>query len=62
MENLIQIIDRQVVISNRYVAEKFSKAHKHVLASIKDILSTAENSTVLFQPLKNISWICSQSA
>lgn len=52
MENLVQIIGRQVVVSSRQVAEKFSKEHKHVLASIKDILSTAENSAVLFQAVE----------
>lgn len=38
MENLVQIIDRQVVVSSRQVAEKFGKEHKHVLDSVREIL------------------------
>jgi Rha family phage regulatory protein len=47
MENLVQIIDRQVVVSSRQVAEKFGKEHKHVLDSVREILK-AENSAVRF--------------
>ena len=47
MGNLVQIIDRQVVVSSRQVAEKFGKEHKHVLDSVREILK-AENSAVRF--------------
>lgn len=43
----MQIIDRQVVVSSRQVAEKFGKEHKHVLDSVREILK-AENSAVRF--------------
>lgn len=47
MENLVQIIDRQVVVSSRQVAEKFGKQHKDVLGNIRNIL-VAENSATKF--------------
>lgn len=44
MNELVQIINNQVVVSSRQVAESFGKQHRHVLDSIKDILGVAENS------------------
>lgn len=44
MNELVQIINNQVVVSSRKVADSFGKQHKHVLDSIKDILGVAENS------------------
>ena len=39
--------NEQVLTSSVLVAKKFGKAHKHVLDSVRKILSTAENSSVL---------------
>lgn len=39
--------NKQVLTSSVLVAKKFGKAHKHVLDSVRKILSTAENSSVL---------------
>lgn len=44
MNELVQIINNQVVVSSRKVADSFGKQHKHVLDAIKDILGVAENS------------------
>ena len=44
MLNLVHIRNGQAVTSSRTVAEVFEKEHRHVLASIKDILVSAENS------------------
>lgn len=46
---LVKIENNQVVVSSRDVAEKFGKEHKHVLDSIRQLI-TAENSAMqLFQ-------------
>lgn len=37
MENLVQIIDRQVVISSRQVAEHFGKRHSDVIKAVENI-------------------------
>ena len=47
MKNLVQISNNQVVVSSRQIAEHFEKEHKHVLQSIREIL-TAEKSAVKF--------------
>ena len=47
MENLVKIENEQIVTDSRQVAEHFSKQHKDVLESIRQIL-TAENSAVKF--------------
>lgn len=44
MNELVKVINKQVVVSSRQVAENFGKQHKHVLDAIKDILGVAENS------------------
>ena len=44
---LVQIENNQVVVSSRQIAKDFEKQHKHVLDSIRDILS-AENSAAKF--------------
>lgn len=48
MDNLVCISNGQTVVSSRQVAENFSKEHKHVLASIRDIFNSAENSAQWF--------------
>lgn len=49
MENLVQIIDRQVVVSSRQVAEKFGKLHKDVLEGIRNILAAENSATKFYQ-------------
>jgi len=45
---LTEINEGQIITSSRLIAEKFNKQHKHVLASIEEILRLAENSAHLF--------------
>jgi len=45
--NLVTIQEAKVVTSSLQVAQKFSKEHKHVITSIRELLSTAENSALL---------------
>lgn len=52
MENLVVVRDNQVVVNSRQIAESFEKLHKDVLETIREILSTAENSALLFTPSK----------
>ena len=47
MNDLVEIRENQVVVASRKVAEHFEKLHKHVLDSIREILS-AENSANKF--------------
>lgn len=47
MNELVKVTDGQVVVSSRQIAEHFEKEHKHVLQSIREIL-TAEKSAVKF--------------
>jgi len=47
MNSLVEIQGNQVVVASRKVAEHFEKLHKHVLDSIREILS-AENSADKF--------------
>lgn len=47
MSNLVFAFNNQAVVSSRTVAEHFGKEHKHVLASIKEIMK-AENSALTF--------------
>ena len=52
MEQLVVVMNEQVVVSSRQVAESFEKEHKHVLDSInglKDSMSTAEFSALFFE-------------
>lgn len=47
--DLVEVKNNQVVVSSRQIAENFGKEHKHVLESIREII-TAENSALtLFQ-------------
>lgn len=39
--------NENIVTNSLLVAEKFRKEHKHVLDAIREILRTAENSTLL---------------
>lgn len=48
MTDLVSIQNNQVVVSSRQVAEHFEKEHRHVLESIRVILTSAENSAHLF--------------
>ena len=54
MNSLVEIQGNQVVVASRKVAEHFEKLHKHVLDSIREILS-AENSADKF--FKEVSYI-----
>lgn len=45
----MQIIDRQVVVSSRQVAEKFGKLHKDVLEGIRNILAAENSATKFYQ-------------
>ncbi len=47
MKNLVQILNKKVVVSSIQVANDFDKEHKNVLESIRQILA-AENSAVNF--------------
>ena len=47
MNSLIQIHNKQLVVSSRKVAEHFDKGHRNVTACIRDILG-AEKSTTKF--------------
>lgn len=47
MNELVEIVNNQVVVSSRQVAEHFGKEHRNVLAGIKEIFA-AENSAAKF--------------
>ncbi|PQL90302.1 Rha family transcriptional regulator [Apibacter sp. wkB309] len=47
METLVKIENSQAVTNSLLVAEKFAKEHRHVLQTIRELLSSAENSAVL---------------
>lgn len=47
MNDLVEVVNNQAVVSSRQVAEHFGKEHRHVLDSIRDILA-AENSAAKF--------------
>lgn len=55
MSNLVEIRNNQVVVSSRQVAKRFSKEHKNVLVSIREILS-AEKSADKFYELSNYKY------
>lgn len=55
MSNLVEVRNNQVVVSSRQVAKRFSKEHKNVLASIREILS-AEKSADKFYELSNYKY------
>lgn len=47
MKNLVTIQEAKAVTSSLQIAQVFSKEHRNVIASIKELLSTAENSALL---------------
>ena len=47
MKEMLQVMNNQVVVSSRKVAESFGKQHKDVLESIREFL-VAENSATTF--------------
>lgn len=47
MNDLVEVVNNQAVVSSKQVAERFGKFHKDVLESIRDILA-AENSATKF--------------
>lgn len=55
MSNLVEVRNNQVVVSSRQVAKRFSKEHKNVLASIREILS-ADKSADKFYELSNYKY------
>jgi Rha family phage regulatory protein len=48
-KDLVQIVNNQIVVSSRQVAEHFEKEHRNVLASIKEILAAENSATKFFQ-------------
>ena len=46
-QDIVEIVNDQVVVSSRQIAEHFGKEHKDVLYAVREIL-TAENSAVRF--------------
>lgn len=55
MSNLVEVRNNQVVVSSRQVAKRFSKEHKNVLVSIREILS-AEKSADKFYELSSYKY------
>lgn len=49
MTDLVMIQNKQVVVSSRRIADSFNKMHKHVLAAIKNLISSAEKSAQWFK-------------
>ena len=47
--NLVQVLNGQVVVSSRQVAEHFEKEHRNVLQSIREILAAENSATKFFQ-------------
>ncbi len=47
MNGIVEIVNDQVVVSSRQIADNFGKEHKDVLYAIREIL-TAENSAAKF--------------
>lgn len=45
--NLVTIQDKKAVTSSLQIAQVFSKEHRHVITSIRELLNTAENSALL---------------
>ena len=41
MENLIQIVNNQAVVSSRQIAERFGKEHRNILANIRQAIQSA---------------------
>nr|DAE88706.1 MAG TPA: hypothetical protein [Caudoviricetes sp.] len=48
MENLIQIVNNQAVVSSRQIAERFGKEHRNILANIRQAIQSAEISADWF--------------
>lgn len=55
MSNLVEVRNNQVVVSSRQVAKRFSKEHKNVLVSIREIL-LAEKSADKFYELSSYKY------
>lgn len=49
MNDLVQIVNNQAVVSSRQVAESFGKEHKVVLRSIREILVAQNCATKILQ-------------
>ena len=49
MNELVEIRNHQAVVASRKVAEHFEKLHKHVLGSIREILSAENSADKFFQ-------------
>ena len=47
MNDIVEIVNNQVVVSSRQIADSFEKEHKNVLSAVREIL-TAENSAAKF--------------
>lgn len=47
MNGIVEVVNDQVVVSSRQIADNFGKEHKDVLYAIREIL-TAENSAAKF--------------
>lgn len=48
-EIVLAVVNNQVVVSSRQVAERFGKEHRNVLSSIRDILAAENSATKFFQ-------------
>ena len=46
MENLVEIVNNQVVVNSRQVAEKFEKNHYHILRDIREYLNLSKNGEI----------------
>lgn len=49
MSNLVEVRNNQVVVSSRQVAKRFSKEHKNVLVSIREILSAEKSADKFYE-------------
>lgn len=61
MENLVTILDGNVVVSSRDVAERFGKAHKHVLRHIEDVLRCIPQNVNITTMYKKVSYVHEQN-
>ena len=49
MNELVEIVNNQVVVSSRQVAEHFGKEHRHVLENVREILAAEFSAAKFFQ-------------
>ena len=61
MENLVTILDGNVVVSSRDVAERFGKAHKDVLRHIEDVLRCIPQNVNIPTMYKKVSYVHEQN-